>query len=161
MLLVLLFAAAAWGLGKALGVPARQRWYAVGGVWLAALLINVLLPEAHPLRAATGLGAFPEEATRHALSNTLHAVWLRHEGTLIGMARLIGDGACFAQVTDVAVHPDHQGQGHGHTLMTELMRWADTHLPHAYISLIADPGAERLYAKHGFSSRTGMARPAR
>ncbi|MEL6798761.1 MAG: GNAT family N-acetyltransferase [Pseudomonadota bacterium] len=115
--------------------------------------------ECRGLRVAAGMSDFGEEATRISLANTLHGVWLRDDGTLIGMGRLIGDGGAFAQVTDIAVHPDWQGQGLGHRIMDALMAWADVTLPKgAYISLIADPGAERLYERHGFQHRTGMAR---
>jgi GNAT superfamily N-acetyltransferase len=75
------------------------------------------------------------------------------------MGRLIGDGGCFAQITDIAVHPDHQRQGLGTQVMAALMGWAEANLPKGcYISLIADPGAENLYAKFGFTERYGMAR---
>ncbi|MEM9972798.1 MAG: GNAT family N-acetyltransferase [Pseudomonadota bacterium] len=111
------------------------------------------------LRAAARMSDFGAEATEISLANTLHGVWLRDGARLVGMARLIGDGGAFTQVVDVAVHPEYQGQGHGHRIIEALMGWADANLPRgAYISLIADPGAERLYASHGFSHRTGMAR---
>ncbi len=111
------------------------------------------------LRDASGLGAFPDENARIGLANTLTAVWLRHEGRLIGMARIIGDGGCFAQVTDVAIHPDFQRQGLGARVMEQLLLQARETLPKdLYISLIADPGAENLYAKFGFKSLHGMAR---
>ena len=112
------------------------------------------------LREATGLGAFSEEATRASLEQTLHAVWMRDaHGTLVAMGRVIGDGACFAQVTDIAVHPDLQGRGLGREVVHALCAWIDAHLPQGcYVSLIADPGAERLYAKFGFEPRFGMAR---
>ena len=112
------------------------------------------------LRDATELSAFSEDASKQALDRSLHAVWMRDaEGALIAMGRLIGDGACFVQVTDIAVHPDHQGQGLGTQIMQALVTWMDAHLPQGcYVSLIADPGAERLYEKFGFEPRNGMAR---
>ncbi len=111
------------------------------------------------IRAATGLSPFNAEATRTALENTLYGIWLRDGAHLIGMGRLIGDGGTFVQVTDIAVHPDHQRKGYGNAIMQRLMDWADTHLPSGcYISLIADPGAERLYQRFQFEFRTGMAR---
>lgn len=131
----------------------------------------MITPSDHPatvaeysaLRKETGLGAFSEEASAIALNNTVFAVWMRDRGgRLIAMGRLIGDGACFAQVTDIAVHPDHQGKGLGTQVMQTLVRWMDTHLSEGcYVSLIADPGAERLYAKFGFEPRNGMARTVR
>ncbi len=117
------------------------------------------LDEFRSMRAKAGLSPFSIEATRVALENTLYGAWLRKDGALIGMGRLIGDGGMFAHVTDIAVDPAHQRQGHGGRIMANLMAWADTHLPTGcYISLIADPGAEALYQRHGFDFRTGMAR---
>ncbi len=111
------------------------------------------------LRLASGLGVIGQDATRAALQNTLYGVWLWDGDELVGMARLIGDGGTFAQVTDVAVHPRLQRQGWGHRIMARLMHWADEALPSGCcISLIADPGAEALYERHGFALRTGMAR---
>ncbi|MGV6850266.1 MAG: HesA/MoeB/ThiF family protein [Marinibacterium sp.] len=54
MLLVFLLAAAVWALGAAFGRPLRQRWLAIGGLWLMVLAINLVLPAGHPLRLATG-----------------------------------------------------------------------------------------------------------
>ncbi|NNJ67391.1 MAG: GNAT family N-acetyltransferase [Boseongicola sp.] len=109
------------------------------------------------LREASGLGAFPMENARIGLANTLTAVWLRDGDRLVGMARIIGDGGCFAQVTDVAVHPDFQRQGLGAKIMAQLLQQARETLPSdLYLSLIADPGAENLYEKSGFEPRYGM-----
>ncbi|MEM9756707.1 MAG: GNAT family N-acetyltransferase [Pseudomonadota bacterium] len=110
------------------------------------------------LREVAGMGVAPVATARIGLAGTLHAVWLRDEGgALVAMGRLIGDGGCFAQVTDIAVRPDLQRRGLGTQVMTGLMTWARANLPTGcYVSLIADPGAEHLYAKFGFTSRHGM-----
>lgn len=116
--------------------------------------------EFRALREASGLGAFSVKASTIALANSLHGAWLRDDcGTLIGMGRIIGDGGCFAHVTDIAIKPAFQRQGFGTVIVAELMGWADQNLPKGcYISLIADPGAEKLYEKFGFQMRTGMSR---
>ena len=89
----------------------------------------------------------------------MFGAWMRQGDQLVAMGRITGDGACFVQVNDVVVHPDWQRRGLGSQIMDRLMRWADGHLPSGcYISLIADPGAERLYERSGFAARTGMAR---
>ncbi|MEM7596675.1 MAG: GNAT family N-acetyltransferase [Pseudomonadota bacterium] len=115
------------------------------------------------LRDLTGLGAFSERASTIALDNSLFAVWMRDAGgQLIAMGRIIGDGGCFAQVTDIAVHPDFQGRGLGTGVMQALTDWMEQALPTGcYVSMIADPGAERLYERFGFEPRTGMARTIR
>jgi len=67
------------------------------------------------------------------------------------MGRIIGDGGCFFQVTDIAVDPAHQGRGLGKMIMTELRGWMDENVPETgYVSLIADGRARELYARFGF-----------
>lgn len=68
----------------------------------------------------------------------------------VAMGRLLGDGALFLVLVDVAVHPDHQGKGLGKRIMESLVRFADEHAPYAYVSLVADPLGQRLYPKYGF-----------
>lgn len=68
------------------------------------------------------------------------------------MGRLVGDGGCFFQVTDIAVDPDHQGRGLGKLIMAGIMEYVDSELPKtAYVSLIADVPANKLYEKVGFA----------
>lgn len=74
-----------------------------------------------------------------------------YDGVAIGMGRLIGDGGCFFQVVDIAVHPEHQGRGLGKAIMEAIMTYVSQELPDsAYVSLIADVPANKLYEKFGF-----------
>lgn len=67
------------------------------------------------------------------------------------MGRVIGDGGCFYQVVDIAVHPEYQRRGIGFQVMTRLMEQLRAGAPEtAYVSLIADGEAWRLYEKFGF-----------
>jgi len=54
MLLVLVMAAALWGIGAAMGTPRRLRWGMIAGLWAAVTLAHLVLPTGHPIRAATG-----------------------------------------------------------------------------------------------------------
>lgn len=54
MLLVLVMAAALWGVGAAMGAPRRQRWAMIVVLWAAVTLAHLVLPTGHPVRAATG-----------------------------------------------------------------------------------------------------------
>ncbi|MFO7846225.1 MAG: GNAT family N-acetyltransferase [Balneolaceae bacterium] len=103
------------------------------------------------LRRLSGLSPKTEEAAKAGLRGTLFAVQAFHRSEAVGMARLIGDGGCHFQVVDVAVLPEHQRKGLGQRMMAELKTYIDTHLPEsAYISLIADGHANKLYEKFGF-----------
>ena len=103
------------------------------------------------LRQLAGLTPMSLEAARIGLPNSVAAVTVRIDGTLTGMGRVIGDGGMFFQVVDIAVHPDHQRRGLGRKIMAALMQRLKTIAPTgAYVSLIADDGAERLYQEFGF-----------
>ena len=54
MILVLVMAAALWGIGALMGVPRQLRWSMVGLLWLAVVGLHLVLPDGHPLRMATG-----------------------------------------------------------------------------------------------------------
>jgi GNAT superfamily N-acetyltransferase len=103
------------------------------------------------LRAAAGLSAKTEEAARRGLAGTLFAVQILDAGMPIGMGRVIGDGGSFYQVTDIVVLPEYQGKGLGKQIMREIRRYLDENAPEsAYVSLLADSEAHRLYAQFGF-----------
>jgi GNAT superfamily N-acetyltransferase len=118
------------------------------------------------LREVAGLSPFSREAATLGLPGTVFAVVVElADGTAVGMGRLIGDGGCFFQIVDIAVDPAHQGHGLGRAIMQRLMDHVSTHLPaSAYVSLIADVPADRLYAQFGFAETAprslGMARRA-
>ncbi len=57
MVLVLVLAAALWGVGAAMGAPRAMRWGMIGLLWLGVVLLHLALPADHPLRLATGESA--------------------------------------------------------------------------------------------------------
>ncbi|MGP6087691.1 HesA/MoeB/ThiF family protein [Antarctobacter jejuensis] len=54
MAVVLLLAAALWGVGHLMKTPIVARLYMLGLLYVAVLMVHVLLPLGHPLRVATG-----------------------------------------------------------------------------------------------------------
>ena len=59
MLLVLILAAVIWFVGAAMGQPRDTRFKLLGGLFGAVIGLNLLLPDGHPLRLATGGSAAP------------------------------------------------------------------------------------------------------
>ncbi|MNC51443.1 hypothetical protein D3C75_1007350 [compost metagenome] len=102
------------------------------------------------LRMEAGLSAMSAEGAEIGLPRSIFAVTLYEEGSLVGMGRVIGDGGCFFQVTDIAVKPSCQGRGLGKIIMREIRSFLDTVPERSYVSLIADGEAARLYAQYGF-----------
>ena len=54
MVLVLVMAAALWGVGHLMGTPRQARLYMVGLLYVLVLVVQIALPFGHPLREATG-----------------------------------------------------------------------------------------------------------
>lgn len=107
--------------------------------------------EYRALRVLSGLSPKSAEAAARGLPNTVFGVSLREGDRLLAMGRIIGDGGCFLQVVDIAVVPDRQGQGLGKAVMQQLDAWLHANAVGAYVSLIADGEAHRLYAQFGFA----------
>lgn len=54
MMMVGAMAAALWGIGVAMGAPKQARWTMIGILLIAVMMVQVVLPDGHPLREATG-----------------------------------------------------------------------------------------------------------
>lgn len=102
------------------------------------------------LRIAAGLTPRSATAAEAGLCKSVVAVVVRREGVVVGTGRAIGDGL-FYQIVDIAVHPDDQRRGLGKAIVGSLMAELQWITPaEAYVSLIADGEANRLYAQFGF-----------
>ncbi|KOA96282.1 AttT protein [Xanthomonas arboricola] len=103
------------------------------------------------LRQASGLSPKALEAAERGLPNSLFSVQVLCDGEPVAMGRVIGDGGCFYQVVDITVLPEHQGRGLGKAVMGEIANYIEQEVPDsAYVSLIADGQAYRLYQQFGF-----------
>lgn len=105
------------------------------------------------LRKDSGLSAKTPEAAAIGLRNSVCEVLVSdpESGEPIGMGRIIGDGGCHCQVTDICVLPSYQGKGIGKMIMQKIMDFIQEELPvSCYISLIADGDASFLYEQFGF-----------
>lgn len=107
--------------------------------------------EYRDLRRLSGLSEKTIDAAERGLPATLFAVVIEHNGAVIGMGRVIGDGGTAYQVVDIAVLPAHQKQGLGKRIVAALVGWLHANAPKsAYVSLIADGPAKDLCAQYGF-----------
>ena len=107
--------------------------------------------EYRALRSAAGLSMMSEEGAALGLPASWCSVCVRHEGELIGMGRVVGDGGLFLFVVDIGVAPAWQGKGLGRRIMQALMDEVHARAPlRTMVALIADGTAHELYAKFGF-----------
>lgn len=83
--------------------------------------------------------------------NSLYMVSLWEGNLLIGLGRIIGDGAISYTVTDIMVDKEYQGKGFGKIIMEHIDRYFEDNTDEdAYIMLIANKPANKLYEKFGF-----------
>ena len=103
------------------------------------------------LRKITGLTVYSEEAAREGLKGTIAAATIYYGDQVVGIGRLVGDGGCVFVICDIAIDPAHQGKGLGKAIMASLMDYVRSELKSkAYVSLIADLPADKLYEQFGF-----------
>ncbi|MEM0966231.1 MAG: GNAT family N-acetyltransferase [Verrucomicrobiota bacterium] len=104
------------------------------------------------IRLKAGLSRKSKEAAAVGLANTLFSVVAYHGNERVGIGRIIGDGGCFFEVTDVAVLPDHQGKGVGSLIMESLADFLKRNAPKtAFVGLFAEQGTPEFYNKFGFN----------
>ncbi|WP_317932902.1 GNAT family N-acetyltransferase [Halioxenophilus sp. WMMB6] len=104
------------------------------------------------IRLAAGLSRKSVEAASIGLPNSIYSVVVYFSGVAIGIGRVIGDGGCFFEITDIAVRPEHQQQGVGRKIMQALVDYLHANAPAtAFVSLHADHGTPEFYKKFGFS----------
>ena len=102
---------------------------------------------------AAGLGTGGAEVRQKAFENSDTVVFVHVDELLVGVGRALSDGVLQAAIYDVAVHPDHQGNGLGRLIVENLAG----RLPECNLILFASVGKEGFYRKLGFRRLlTGM-----
>jgi GNAT superfamily N-acetyltransferase len=105
------------------------------------------------LRIVAGLSPKTAESATIGLPNSMYSVQIQHQpsSSTIAMGRVVGDGALFLQIVDIAVDPAHQKKGLGKAIVGTLMAWVQEHIGRdAFVSLSADGEAKNLYKQFGF-----------
>ena len=106
------------------------------------------------LKVATGFMNRPLEQVERALNNGLFNVVAIHNGQVIGMGRLVGDGAIYWYLQEIIVLPEFQGMGIGKSIVNRLLDYIKSSaIPgtHISIGLTAAKGKEPFYEKFGFA----------
>ncbi|MGH8018825.1 MAG: GNAT family N-acetyltransferase [Opitutaceae bacterium] len=103
------------------------------------------------VEAVRWTGFVNHEAAARSLSRSLFCVVAELEGRCIGMARVVGDGALFFQVMDVAVMPEHQGCGVGTQMMNRVVEYIRGAAPaKGLVGLFTGAGRASFYERFGF-----------
>jgi GNAT superfamily N-acetyltransferase len=97
-----------------------------------------------------------------SLSGSVHGVVATVDGRVVGMGRLVGDGAHYFYVQDVLVDPAHSDEGIATEIVSRLLARVEEAAPStAFVGLFASDEARSVYETLGFSAddeMTGMHR---
>jgi GNAT superfamily N-acetyltransferase len=109
------------------------------------------------------VGTVDIEMTERSISNSVYSVVAVFGGDVVGMGRIVGDGAMYFYIQDVAVLPKHQKKGIGKLIMVELLAHIKMNKLKngiAFIGLFASQGSDKFYEHYGFKNyspgMTGM-----
>lgn len=96
---------------------------------------------------------FNFQVSPKALQNSLYGVVVKdnNHGPVIGMGRIVGDGAINFYLQDIVVAPAYQGHGVGTMIVKKMMGYVQQYAPNnAYIGLFSVETAKEFYKKFDF-----------
>ena len=109
------------------------------------------------IRKKVGWKKLSDDQAEKALKNCLFNVKAIDEnGEMIGMGRIVGDGAVICYIQDLIVIPNAQGKGVGTLIINRLKKFVedireeDTWM---MLCLMCAKGREAFYVKNGFMKR--------
>ena len=105
------------------------------------------------LRIDTGFAEIPVEHARKALRNGLINVSAIYNDELVGIGRLVGDGAMYWYLQEIIVLPKYQRKGIGTMIVNHLVDYAKANSitgKFTTIGGVSAKGKEPFYEKMGF-----------
>jgi GNAT superfamily N-acetyltransferase len=103
------------------------------------------------LRQRAGMSPRESSKAEVGLKNSLFIVTVWDEDELIGFGRVVGDNSMAYMVSDIMVAPEYRRKGIGKQIMGEIDSWLERNTDrYAYVCLIADKPADRLYTQFRF-----------
>lgn len=110
--------------------------------------------EYNALREIIGWGALDEEVVRSALLNSVYGVVAKHDGRVIGFARMVGDGGLCYYIQEIIILPEYQQKGIGSMFMEHIMAFLRKNASfRAYIGVFVGKELRAFYRRYGFWER--------
>lgn len=117
---------------------------------------EITVSEYLSLRAKVGWRELTKKQAEMALLNSLYVVGAYDGEKLVGMGRIVGDGAVICYVQDLIVIPEFQGKKVGSKVLNTLIQYVDSLKmsdSQIMLCLMCAKGREVFYEKHGFIRR--------
>ena len=106
------------------------------------------------LHKKVGLAEFSMEQATKSMAHNLFSIVAISDDKIIGMGRLLGDGALFWYINDLLVLTEYQGKGVGKEIVNRLiLHVKENSMPNTSVPiyLFCDKDKEGFYEKLGFS----------
>lgn len=107
------------------------------------------------LRRSVGWKVPAAADAERALGQTIAALCAVEDARVLGMGRLVGDGAFYLFVVDLLVRPEHQHRGIGSRLLSGLEAEATRISATGSLALVAEQDVVAFYERHGFERAPG------
>ncbi|MVX64820.1 GNAT family N-acetyltransferase [Clostridium chromiireducens] len=108
------------------------------------------------LQEAVGFGRPNHEQIEKAIKNSIYSISVNVDGEVVGMGRLVGDGARIFYIQDVFIKPKYQRKGIGRLIVEKLLEYIKSNSlinSNIMVGLMAAKGKEEFYQKLGFRIR--------
>ncbi len=92
--------------------------------------------------------------SKTAFGKEVYSVVVLDGSKMVGMGRVIGDGAIYFTIQDIIVHPNYDSKSVSNLIIGDMEAYFKTIAsPHVYIGLTATNETRELYEKYGFTER--------
>lgn len=108
------------------------------------------------LQESVGFGIPNYQQIEKAINNSIYSISAIVDGEIVGMGRLIGDGARIFYIQDVFIKPEYQRKGIGKLIVEKLLEYIKSHgviNSNIMVGLMAAKDKEEFYQKLGFRIR--------
>lgn len=108
------------------------------------------------IRSKVGWRELLEVQAEKALENSLYVIGAYDGTQLVGMGRIVGDGAVICYVQDLIVIPTFQQAGVGSIILDALVQYVESlriKESQMMLCLMCAKGRETFYERHGFIAR--------
>lgn len=117
---------------------------------------EITVPQYLDIRSQVGWRTLLKEQAAQALQNSLYVVGAYDGNRLVGMGRLVGDGAVICYVQDLIVVPEYQKKQIGSMVLDNLIAYVEGMRQSGsqmMLCLMCAKGREPFYERHGFLAR--------
>lgn len=108
------------------------------------------------LQEAVGFGTPNFNQTKKAIENSIYTLSAYKNDEIVGMGRLVGDGARNFYIQDLFIKPEFQKKGIGKSIVNKLLEYIrENGMKNCDIKvgLMAAKGKDQFYEKLGFRAR--------